>query len=75
MDRIQAMRLFMRIVERGSCTQAARDLQIPRVPLIAVFGRRVFLPALVARDRSMASRIWPAAISSVAALACHRPSH
>jgi hypothetical protein len=30
MDRIQAMRLFMRIVERGSCTQAARDLQIPR---------------------------------------------
>ena len=30
MDRIQAMRVFMRIVERGSFAQAARDLQIPR---------------------------------------------
>jgi DNA-binding transcriptional LysR family regulator len=30
MDRIQAMRVFMRIVERGSFAQAARDLQMPR---------------------------------------------
>jgi molybdate transport repressor ModE-like protein len=30
MDRIQAMRVFMRIVECGSFAQAARDLQIPR---------------------------------------------
>jgi DNA-binding transcriptional LysR family regulator len=30
MDRIQAMRVFMRIVERGSFSQAARDLQMPR---------------------------------------------
>jgi len=30
MDRIGVMRLFVRIVERGSFAQAARDLQIPR---------------------------------------------
>ena len=30
MDRINAMRLFSRIAERGSFAQAARDLQIPR---------------------------------------------
>ena len=30
MDRIDVMRLFVRIVERGSFAQAARDLQIPR---------------------------------------------
>jgi DNA-binding transcriptional LysR family regulator len=30
MDRIQAMRVFMRIVECGSFAQASRDLQIPR---------------------------------------------
>lgn len=30
MDRIQAMRLFVRIVERGSFADAARDLQVPR---------------------------------------------
>ncbi|MAM73932.1 LysR family transcriptional regulator [uncultured Tistrella sp.] len=30
MDRIDVMRLFTRIVERGSFAQAARDLQIPR---------------------------------------------
>jgi DNA-binding transcriptional LysR family regulator len=30
MDRIEAMRLFARIVERGSFAQAARDLQMPR---------------------------------------------
>ncbi len=30
MDRISVMRLFVRIVERGSFTQAARDLQVPR---------------------------------------------
>ena len=30
MDRIDVMRLFARIVERGSFAQAARDLQIPR---------------------------------------------
>jgi DNA-binding transcriptional LysR family regulator len=30
MDRIETMRLFTRIVERGSFVQAARDLQIPR---------------------------------------------
>ncbi|MBN8812805.1 MULTISPECIES: LysR family transcriptional regulator [unclassified Sphingomonas] len=30
MDRISAMRLFVRIVERGSFAQAARDLKIPR---------------------------------------------
>ncbi len=30
MDRIQAIRVFMRIVECGSFAQAARDLQIPR---------------------------------------------
>jgi DNA-binding transcriptional LysR family regulator len=30
MDRLQAMRLFIRIVERRSFAQAARDLQIPR---------------------------------------------
>jgi DNA-binding transcriptional LysR family regulator len=30
MDRIQAMRVFMRIVEAGSFAQASRDLQIPR---------------------------------------------
>jgi DNA-binding transcriptional LysR family regulator len=30
MDRIDAMRLFSRIAERGSFAQAARDLQIPR---------------------------------------------
>ena len=30
MDRIQAMRVFMRIVESGSFAQASRDLQIPR---------------------------------------------
>lgn len=30
MDRINAMRLFTRIAERGSFAQAARDLQIPR---------------------------------------------
>lgn len=30
MDRIDVMRLFVRIVERGSFAQAARDLQVPR---------------------------------------------
>jgi len=30
MDRISAMRLFVRIVERGSFAQAARDLRLPR---------------------------------------------
>lgn len=30
MDRLDIMRLFVRIVERGSFAQAARDLQIPR---------------------------------------------
>jgi len=30
MDRIGVMRLFVRIVERGSFAQAARDLQVPR---------------------------------------------
>lgn len=30
MDRINVMRLFVRIVERGSFAQAARDLRIPR---------------------------------------------
>lgn len=30
MDRIDVMRLFVRIVERGSFAQAARDLRIPR---------------------------------------------
>lgn len=30
MDRITTMRLFVRIVERGSFAQAARDLQLPR---------------------------------------------
>ncbi len=30
MDRFDAMRLFTRIVERGSFTQAAEDLQLPR---------------------------------------------
>ena len=30
MDRIDVMRLFVRIVERGSFAQAARDLQLPR---------------------------------------------
>lgn len=30
MDRIDVMRLFVRIVERGSFAQAARDLQMPR---------------------------------------------
>lgn len=30
MDRIQAMRLFTRIVERGTFTRAAQDLQLPR---------------------------------------------
>lgn len=30
MDRIDVMRLYVRIVERGSFAQAARDLQVPR---------------------------------------------
>jgi DNA-binding transcriptional LysR family regulator len=30
MDRIDVMRLFVRIVDRGSFAQAARDLQVPR---------------------------------------------
>ncbi|MCA0002484.1 MULTISPECIES: LysR family transcriptional regulator [unclassified Mesorhizobium] len=30
MDRIDVMRLFVRIVERGSFAQASRDLQVPR---------------------------------------------
>jgi DNA-binding transcriptional LysR family regulator len=30
MDRLEAMRLFTRVVDRRSFTQAANDLEIPR---------------------------------------------
>lgn len=39
MDRIQVMRLFTRIVERGSFAQAARDLQVPRPTLTHAIQR------------------------------------
>jgi len=39
MDRIQAMRLFVRIVERASFAQAARDLQIPRPTVTHIVQR------------------------------------
>lgn len=39
MDRIQAMRLFTRIVERQSFAQAARDLQTPRPTVTQVIKR------------------------------------
>lgn len=39
MDRIQAMRLFVRIVERASFAQAARDLQMPRPTVTHIVQR------------------------------------
>ena len=39
MDRIDVMRLFVRIVERGSFAQAARDLRIPRPTVTQVIQR------------------------------------
>jgi len=39
MDRFEVMRLFVRIVERGSFVQAARDLQIPRPTATHVIQR------------------------------------
>lgn len=39
MDRLHVMRLFARIVERGSFAQAARDLQVPRPTLTHAIQR------------------------------------
>jgi DNA-binding transcriptional LysR family regulator len=39
LDRIQAMRVFVRIVERGSFAQAARDLLLPRPTVTHIIQR------------------------------------
>ncbi len=39
LDRVQAMRVFVRIVERGSFAQAARDLRLPRPTVTHVIQR------------------------------------
>lgn len=47
MDRFQEMRIFIRILERRSFTQAADDLQIPRATVTNAMKRRahsVMLP-------------------------------